>query len=125
MIYFCCTENLSKEAFMKKEDILQFVQENHNDRVPDEMEKQEILKMGKVFSLAFVVIITITLLLNGIFNNSIAIAENAGIAFATMGIANYYLDNKQNKKRRKVVDIITICIGIFFYVGYISLLVSK
>lgn len=108
------------EVFMvNKEELLKDIQNNYSEKVPDEMEKQQILQMGRIFSLTTIVILLINLGINGYFHNLNGVAESAWIGFTTIGVAQLYLAKKQKKKVEAWGSIVLILIGLFFLFGYI------
>lgn len=105
-----------------REEILKYNNEKVNDGKPDEMESYQVLRMARVFGICTSVIILITLFANCIFHNTNAVIENAWIGFTSIGIASFYLDKKQGKRKRMIADGVMIGLGLFFFIGYIGMM---
>lgn len=105
---------------MSDNEFLKFAQE-HPDKV-DEKEKKDTLNAVRIATLAFI-IVELLLTFFKIWKKQ-NVAENFGVTFLFVGLFDYVLYKKQEKKLRSYLGIGGIILGVFFLIGYVGMVLQ-
>ena len=113
---------MSDKGFKSNEELLDYVGE-HNIKDHDK-ENRDYLNAAKAAYLSLIVLEAVFIVIKLIKKQNLAIAENFGVAFFTLGIFYLTCYKRQHDKKDLVYGIISLASGILFTLGHIGIIMG-